>query len=204
MKLRTLVVILLCILAAHLEVTAQPSAGGIVYGPKGAFNMTAPKGWSLDPTAGSDQGLPCVLYPEGATWDDADPLMYAKIASTDYEDYEVFVKDAVEDLKKKRAASEPKRIASGKTAGGEPYFINEYPPTKVYKRFERVAYVQLPKAVAYIVYSGDDERAFRKHQGALEAAVKSIHSMTVKYPGRERPASSDDGPAKAQSGNTPP
>ena len=155
--------------------------------------MTAPKGWSLDPTAGSEQGLPCVLYPQGATWDDADPLMYAKIASTDYEDYEVFVKDAIEDMKENRAASEPKRIASGKTAGGEPYFINEYPPTKVYKRFERVAYVQLPKAVAYVVYSGDDEAAFRKHQGALEAAVKSIRSMDVNFPTCELPASETTG-----------
>src|SRR3954467_4467988 len=81
---------------------AQPSAGGIVYGPKGAFNISAPKGWKLDPTAGSKQGLPCVLYPEGETWDTADPVMYAKIASTTYEDYEAFAKDAIDDMKKKR------------------------------------------------------------------------------------------------------
>jgi hypothetical protein len=89
-------------------------------------------------------------------------------------------------MKEKRGAKEPKRIASGKTAGGEAYFINEYLPTKEYKRFERVAYVQLPKAVAYVVYSGDGEAAFRKHQGALEAAVKSIHSMNVDYPGKPK------------------
>jgi hypothetical protein len=186
MKITLKLFLPLFLLTTGMNAVAQPSAGGIVYGPKGAFNMTAPKGWSLDPTAGSEQGLPCVLYPEGSRWDDADPLMYAKIASTDYEDYEVFVKDAIADMKEKRAASEPRRIASGKTAGGEPYFINEYPPTKVYGRFERVAYVQLPKAVAYIVYSGDEEKAFRKHQDALEAAVKSIHSMKVDYPGKPK------------------
>jgi hypothetical protein len=180
MKLHLRVVLVLSLLAAGLDAIAQPSAGGIVYGPKGAFNISAPKGWKLDPTAGSKQGLPCVLYPEGATWDDADPLMYAKIASTKYEDYEAFVKDAIDDMKKERPGFESKRIASGKTAGGQPYFINEYPPTKSYKRSERVAYVQLPKAVAYIVFSADEQSAFEKHKGALEETVKSLRSMNVK------------------------
>ncbi|HEX8077466.1 MAG TPA: hypothetical protein VF511_06590 [Chthoniobacterales bacterium] len=158
---------------------AQPSAGGIVYGPKGAFNISAPKGWKLDPTAGADQGLPCVLYPEGATWDNADPLMYAKIASTKYEDSKAFVRDAIDDMKKSRPGFESKQVASGTTAGGQPYIINEYPPTKDYKRFERVAYVQLPKAVAYIVFSADNKAGYQKHQGALEETVKSLRSMNV-------------------------
>jgi hypothetical protein len=112
--------------------------------------------------------------------------MYAKIASTEFEDYEAFAKFAIKDMEEKRPGIKPKRIASGKTAGGELYFINEYPPTKVYKRFERVAYVQLPKAVAYIVYSADKESAFRKHQAALDEAVKSLHSMNVDYPGKPK------------------
>lgn len=181
-----LLLVFLCLLAPGLTALAQPSAGGIVYGPKGAFNLAAPKGWKLDPTAGSEQGLPCVLYPEGATWETADPLMYAKIASTDYEDAEVFVKDAIEDMKKERPGFKMKKVASGKTAGGEAYVINEYPPTETYKRFERVAYVQLAKAVAYIVFSADDKSAFAKHQGALEEAVKSVSSMNVDYPGKPK------------------
>jgi hypothetical protein len=173
-------------LSAGLNATAQPSAGGIVYGPKGAFNISAPKGWKLDPTAGAEQGLPCVLYPEGATWETADPLMYAKIANTSYEDYEAFEKDAIEDMKKTRPGFKMKRIASGKTAGGEPYFINEYQPTETYKRFERVAYVQLPKAVAYIVFSADEKLAFEKHRDALEEAIKSVRSMNVDYPDKPK------------------
>jgi hypothetical protein len=174
--------VLLFLLATGMKVIGQPSAGGIVYGPKGAFNLSAPKGWLLDPTAGSKQGLPCVLYLKGATWETGDPVMYAKIASTIYEDYEAFAKAAIEDMKKNRPAFEPKRIASGKTAGGQPYFINEYPPTGAYKRSERVGYVQLPRAVAYIVYTADEKSAFQKHKGALEEAVKSVRSMRVDYP----------------------
>jgi hypothetical protein len=183
-KLQLLAILLL--LTAGREAFAQPSAGGIVYGPKGAFNLSAPKGWKLDPTAGSGQGLPCVLYPEGATWENADPLMYAKIASTKYENAEAFAKEAIEDMKKNRPGFKMERVASGKTAGGEAYFINEYPPTKEYKRFERVAYIQLPKAVAYIVFSADDKAAYQKHQGALEEAVKSLSSMNVDYPGKPK------------------
>jgi hypothetical protein len=63
--------LLLCV--AVMESMAQPLVGGIVYGPKSAFNISASKGWVLDPSAGAKQGLPCVLYPKGATWDTADP-----------------------------------------------------------------------------------------------------------------------------------
>jgi hypothetical protein len=186
MKTKLPLLLLLLLLATSSMTLAQPSAGGIVYGPKGSFNLTAPKGWVLDPTAGQEQGLPCVLYPKGATWDTADPMMYAKIAGTKYEEYEAFAKDAIEDMKTRRADLKPKRIASGTTAGGQPYFINEYPPTKAYKRSERVAYVQLPHAVAYIVYSGDAKAAFEKHLGALEEAVKSLRSMNVDYPDKPK------------------
>jgi hypothetical protein len=169
-----------------MESMAQPSVGGIVYGPKGAFNISAPKGWVLDPSAGAKQGLPCVLYPKGATWDTADPLMYAKIASTDYEDHEKFAAEAVADMKEKRPGIKPKRVGAGKTKGGQLYFINDYPATKAYPRHERVAYVQLPKAVAYIVFSADEEVNFRKHQGALSEAVKSLLSLNVDYPGKPK------------------
>jgi hypothetical protein len=182
MRLHLPVALILSVLATRFEVLAQPSAGGIVYGPKGAFNLSAPKGWKLDPTAGSKQGLPCVLYREGETWDTGDPVMYAKIASTTYEDYEAFTKDAVDHMKKERPGFTMKRVSSGKTAGGQPYFINEYPPTSSYKRSERVAYVQLPKAVAYIVFTADEKASYQKHQGALEEAVKSLRSMNVNYP----------------------
>lgn len=182
MKTKSRLLLFVLLLATGFKVMAQPSAGGIVYGPKGAFSISAPKGWTLDPTAGKEQDLPCVLYPKGATWENADPLMYAKIASTKFEDCEAFAKEAIEHMKTERPGFKPKRITSGTTAGGLAYFINEYPPTKAYKRFERVAYIQLPKAVAYIVYTGDLKSDFEKQKGALEEAAKSVRSMSVDYP----------------------
>ena len=172
--------ILLC--GAAAPVRAQPSAGGIVYGPKGAFHIAAPQGWVLDPSAGLQQGMPCVLYPKGTTWDTAEPLMYAKIAHTSHEDFEAFAKDALADMKEKRPGFQWKRIESGKTGGGQRYFINEYPAVESYGRYERVAYIQLPKAVAYIVFTADEAEAFRKHKEALKDAVKTVGSMNVGSP----------------------
>ena len=162
------------------ESGAEPSAFGIVHGPKAAFNIAAPEGWVIDNRAGAEEGVPCVLYLTGATWATADPLMYTKIASTAVENAEAFAKKAIEEMKKQRGDYQTKRIASGKTRDGHVYFVNEYSPSKSYPRFECVAYVQLPKAVAYVVYSGDDETLFRKHQSAVQKLLKSFTYLEVK------------------------
>lgn len=147
--------------------------GGIVYGPKAAFNISAPPGWVLDNTAGAQQGLPCVLYPKGSSWQEAKTIMYAKIANTQVEDVEKFVAMAIKEMQATHGLPKQK-IESGKTRDGQPYFINEYPATKTYPQWERVAYIQLPKAVAYIVLSARDESSYRKHAPALTEALKTF------------------------------
>lgn len=154
---------------------------GIVYGPKAAFNISAPDGWVIDNKSGAEEGLPCVLYLKGATWQSAEPLMYAKVASTEYNDHEAFAKKAIAEMKKERGDFKTKRIALAKTTEGQPFFINDYAPTKRYSRHERVAYVQLKGAVAYVVFSADEEANVAKHSGALEQAVKSIRAMRVTH-----------------------
>jgi hypothetical protein len=152
--------------------------GGIVYGPKAAFTISAPAGWVLDNESGANQGLPCVLYPKGSTWADANAIMYAKIAGTDYEDVGKFVAMAIKQMEK--AHGKPKeKVDTGKTGDGQPYFINEYPATKSYSQWERVAYIQLPKAVAYIVFSARDEASYRKNFPALNEVLKSFAYMKV-------------------------
>lgn len=147
--------------------------GGIVYGPKAAFNIGAPKGWVLDNESGASQGLPCVLYPKGSSWSNAKTVIYAKIASTQFEDVNAFVATAIKDMMKTHGAPKEK-IASGKTKDGHDYFINEYPATKSYSQWERVAYVQLPRAVAYIVLSSQDEASYRKDAPALQQVLKTL------------------------------
>ena len=145
--------------------------GGIVYGPKAAFNISAPKGWVLDNESGVSQGQPCVLYPKGSSWRDAKTVMYAKIASTEFEDVNAFVVWAIKGMEKVHGKPKEK-IASGKTHDGHDYFINEYPATKTYSQWERVGYIQLPHAVAYIVLSSRNKASYEKDSGALEAMLK--------------------------------
>ena len=170
----------LILLTLHRDSFADQVPFAIVHGPKGAFSITAPAGWVIDNTAGASDGLPCVLFPKGQTWENADPLMYAKIASTSDEEAEAFAKTAIAEMKKDRGEYEVKRLTTGKTKGGQPYFINQYSPTENYPRTERVAYVQMPKAVAYIVFSCDSEKVFRKHQRALTEVVETLMAMNVK------------------------
>ena len=153
--------------------------GGIVYGPKAAFNISAPEGWVLDNEAGAEQGLPCVLYPKGSSWSDASTIMYAKIASMQYEDVDKFVAIAIKEMKDRHGLPKEK-IESGKTRDGRSYFINEYPATKNYSQWERVAYIQLPHAVAYVVLSSRDESSYRKDSPALREALKSFAYLEPK------------------------
>ena len=153
--------------------------GGIVYGPKAAFKISAPEGWVLDNSAGVEQGLPCVLYPKGSTWADAKTIIYAKIASTQYTDAETFVARAIKEMEKVHGLPKQK-IESGKTEDGHAYFVNEYAPTESYSQSERIAYVQLPHAVAYIVFSARDKASYRKHVGALKEVLKSFAYLEPK------------------------
>jgi hypothetical protein len=134
--------------------------GGVVYGPKAAFNISAPEGWVLDNESGKEQDLPCVLYPKGSSWSNAKTVIYAKIASTQFENVNEFVAFAIKGMEKTHGKPKEK-IASGKTKDGHDYFINEYPATKTYSQWERVGYVQLPHAVAYIVLSSRDKASQR-------------------------------------------
>jgi len=153
--------------------------GGIVYGPKAAFKIAAPDGWVLDNEAGVEQGLPCVLYPKGSSWAEAKTIMYAKIAGTGFTEVDKFVATAIKEMQKTHGL--PKRkVVVGKTGDGKAFFINEYPATKAYSQWERVAYIQLPNAVAFIVLSSRNEADYKKDAPALQETLKSFAYMEVK------------------------
>jgi hypothetical protein len=114
----------------------ETSSGGSVYGPKAGFNISAPEGWVVDNESGKGQDLPCVLYPKGSSRSDAKTVMSAKLAGTQWEDVNAFVAMAIKEMKATHGTPKEK-IASGKTKDGLPYFINEYPATKNYSKWER-------------------------------------------------------------------
>jgi len=151
----------------------ETSPDGSVYGPKAAFSISAPEGWVIDTESGKGQDLPCVLYPKDSSWSDAKTVMYAKVASPQWEGVNAFVATAIKEMKAKHGTPREK-IASGKTKDGHDYFINEYPATKTYSQWERVGYVQLPLGVAYIVLTSRDQASYQKDSGALEKVLKTL------------------------------
>jgi tetratricopeptide (TPR) repeat protein len=152
---------------------AQETSRGDVYGPKAGFNISAPEGWVVDNEAGKEQDMPCVLYPKGSSWSDAKTVMYAKVASTQFEGVNTFVAWAIKGMEKMHGKPKEK-IASGKTKDGHDYFINEYPATKTYSQWERVGYVQLPRGVAYIVLTSRDKTSYQKDSDELEKVLKTL------------------------------
>ena len=174
MKTKVCVVVFLALGAFCPYGSAQEaSRDGTVYGPKTAFNISAPVGWVVDNEAGKEQGMPCVLYPKGSSWREAKTVMYANIAGTEFEGVNVFVAMAIKEMEKIHGRPKEK-IASGKTKDGHDYFINEYPATKTYSQWERVGYVQLPRGVAYIVLTSRDKASYQKDSGELEKVLKTL------------------------------
>src|SRR5437870_2062529 len=173
---RSMTCVLAFLLLAALSSSAddqQAFRGGTVYGPKAGFNVSAPEGWVVGNESGKEQGMPCVLYPKGSSWSDAKTVMYANIASPEFEGVNAFVATAIKEMKAKHGTPKEK-IASGKTHDAHDYFINEYPATRNYSQWERVAYVQLPHAVAFIVLSSRDHASYQKDSGALQEVLKTF------------------------------
>src|SRR6266567_4695864 len=174
MKTKICVLALLALAAVCSPMPAQEtSGGGIVHGPKASFNISAPEGWVLDNESGKGQDLPCVLYPKAESWSKAKTVMYAKVASPQWEGVNAFVEWAIEGMKAKHGVPKEK-IASGKTKDGHDYFINEYPATKTYSQWERVGYVQLPRGVAFIVLTSRDKASYEKDSDKLEKVLKTL------------------------------
>ena len=153
--------------------------GGVVYGPKAGFNISAPEGWVVDNESGKAQDLPCVLYPKNSSWSDAKTVMYANIAGSQWEGVNAFVAMAIKEMKEKHGTPKEK-IASGKTKDGHDYFVNEYPATKTYSQWERAGYVQLPRGVAYIVLTSRDKQSYEKDSDKLEKVLKTLVSIGPK------------------------
>src|SRR6266496_1509441 len=174
MKTKMCVLALLAVIALSPSMLGQEKIpAGVVHGPKAGFKISAPEGWVVDNEAGVNQDMPCVLYPKGSSWSDAKTVMYAKVASPQWEGVNAFVAWAIQGMKAKHGTPKEK-ITSGKTKDGHDYFINEYPATKTYSQWERVGYVQLPQGVAYIVLTSRNHASYQKDSGALEKVLKTL------------------------------
>jgi len=137
-------------------------AGGIVYGPKAAFQIFAPPNWILDNRAGLSMGLPCVLYLKGYNWSDSPVIIYAKIASTNFEVSQLFIDFAIKEFQNRDTTFTYTKIKNFETKDKFEVIINDYTQNN-HSQLDRVAYIQVKNAVCYVVFSTGKKEDFDKY-----------------------------------------
>lgn len=144
---------------------------GVIYGLKGAFKIDAPNDWVLDNKSGVTMGLPCVLYIDGESWQSSPVIMYSKIAAINYENIDKFIKYAINEFEKEDPNFYHKELETGEIEGKR-YVIMDYRGGP-YGSYERVFYIQMKKAVGYVVFSARNEKDFKIYSDAVFEVVES-------------------------------
>ncbi len=60
---------------------AETEGPPLLYAEGGGFLIDGPQAWTIDREVGKRLGTCCVFYPKGATWDNADTVMYPSIVT---------------------------------------------------------------------------------------------------------------------------
>jgi len=165
--------IIFFIIASFCFAQESQYSAGIVFGPKAAFQITAPDGWVLDNKTGLPDTLHCVLYMKNYSWETSPILIYAKIAGTSITNVNKFIKDTIRHMKEQSAYFKCKKLGNIPIDSTHTAIIYEYRDCP-YTNISRVAYIQVPNAVCFIVYSTDNKYYYKKHIPSYESTVKSF------------------------------
>jgi hypothetical protein len=146
---------------------------GIIYNKAASYQIKAPANWVLDNASGVSQGLHCVLYPKGFTWQNAPVVMYAQIDSGSLRS---FIDFAVNDYKKEDPKFQHKLFKKRKAQ--DKYDCEEYDNyIGTYGSYERVAYIQVDSIICYVVFSSRTKTDFDKYAKAIDEVVDSFMFM---------------------------
>ena len=102
--------------------------------------------------------------------------MYAKIASPEYPEKSKFIEFTVDYFKSDDSQFTSNIVEEGKTKEGYEYTVNEYNRPS-YPLYEQTAYIQLPEAVAYIVYSAPSKELRTSELEKFRETVNSFIYM---------------------------
>lgn len=170
--------IISAVFGGQANAVPDPDGTGIVLGSKGSYEIEAPEGWVLENPSEASKGKHCRLYPSGSTWKESEVVMYAKLAVAEYESRDAFVEYSLDFFKKDDSDFQHRVRARGSTSGGHEYLLLEYYRPS-YPLFERAVYVQLPQAVAFIVFSAKNWDIYLETSSALEAVIDSFRYLPV-------------------------
>jgi hypothetical protein len=170
MKIYLIIILTFC-LTFIVRANENEYSAGVVYGSNGAFKISAPYGRVLNNRVALSQGLHCVLYLEFATWYDSPVVMYAQISG--YSNKDEFINYAIETMSKESRIFKYEKVL-------DTLLFNKY-ETTIYdysglpdKNLNRVAYIQVPNATCYIVFSARYKTDFDNYKNALNEILESF------------------------------
>ena len=151
------------------------SGGGIIYGETYAFNLNAPKGWMFDNESGVQQGLYCVLYPKGSTWQDSPVIAYARARerTATVQTADDAAKAAVDDFHARgNPKYEGKRVKTIKTKNGVEGVVYHFSGDR-FGNYEAMVYFVEAKTINVVVLNSRNRQAFEDALPAFDEIAQS-------------------------------
>ena len=168
-------------LYAQPTLAQQPGAGGIIYGPRHAFMVTAPPGWVLDTQAGKADGLVVVFYRTGESWQNGDAVMYVNTVVPD-SGRQANPSQVMRDDSVRFSRDVPgigvARLAPMRTKDGRVANVRRFTGDPR-GSFEMVAYVAEKSVTPILVLSARSRTGFEAAQPAFRQLVSSYSFVTA-------------------------
>lgn len=169
------VVAVLLLSVAPAPALVTEAGGGIYYGKTYAFHVAAPKGWIFDNESGVQQGLYCVFYPKGNTWQDSPVIAYARALdrSSSVQTADDAAKEAIADFHARgNAKYEGKRVKTIKTKNGKEGVIYHFSGDK-FGNYEAMAYFVEEKTINMVILNARKQKAFESALPAFDQLAES-------------------------------
>lgn len=157
-----------------------PDGGGIVYGEGYAFNLKAPKGWTLDNSAGVSQKLNAVFYPNGSNWSDSPIVAYAQSRpkTPTIQNGDDAAKDTIKRFHEQGNSPnyQGTKLKTLKTDGGAEATLYQFSGDQ-WGNYEVAAYFVEKDRINFVVMNSRDKKLFDQNLPAFEALAKSYLPM---------------------------
>ena len=151
--------------------------GGLLYGDKAGFMLEAPKNWMFDNTSGKTNGLDCVMYPKGGSWEGSPIAIYANISGTGERTLEQFVADDIKTFGKEFKAMKYKAYKKAVANKKLPYIAVDF--DGVNNGYERVVYVYAEKHVCMVVLTTKEKALMDRYKDAVYEVIRNVFYMHV-------------------------
>lgn len=160
----------------HSEAVLE--GAGILYGSSTGFVLGAPPGWIFDNSSGVNDGLYCVMYPKGSSWDTFRILIYGQIYGADGGSLEQYIKKNIKIIQKMSPDLKWKIGKKFKANGAYPAIIVDFAGF-IDNSMERTAYLYYKDTILMVVMTTKVPGLMKKHRNAVDTILKVVSCMDV-------------------------